>query len=125
MIKGFNEYIAEVQKTYDGKETIQSIEEHNEMINDHSTFGYKVETNKRSIKFLITDEQNCCEDWGYFASEDNLEDFIGAKLIDVEVVNDALESIELKIEEIDKEHSDDERGTNTMFVNFNTSEGLL
>lgn len=42
--------------------------------------GYCIETNIRKIYFVISNNQCCCEDWGYLTSEDNFNDYIGSKL---------------------------------------------
>lgn len=45
--------------------------------------GYCIETNIRKIYFVISNNQCCCEDWGYLTSEDNFNDYIGSKLKEV------------------------------------------
>lgn len=129
-----------VTEAINNKEIIENIEEHSETLtvkrmNYHrkeeyqtkkSTSGYLIKTNKRTIKFLIDDEQDCCESWGYFTSEDNLSEFIGTELLSIKVVDDALNITELLLDEHTKEVAgDDDRSTSTMFVNVNTSNGLL
>ena len=42
--------------------------------------GFEVVTDKQSIKLYIDNESSCCERWGYFWCNDNLHDFVGAKL---------------------------------------------
>ena len=67
------------------------------------------------IKLGIENGQSCCENWGYLISEDNLSDYIGAEYQGVEVVDTKLATIELN-------------GTyesDCMFVNINTSKGVL
>ena len=122
------------------KEIIESIEEHDETLttkrmnhymkreydSKKHTAGYIITTNKKTVKLLIEDEQDCCEDWGYFMSEDDTEEFIGAELINIEIVDDGLKSSELKLDKVDDDNArDDGRSTQTMFVNVNTSKGLL
>lgn len=85
--------------------------------------GYILKTNKKEYKFVIENEQKCCEIFGYFTSEDNTDDFIGTKLINIEIVNTALNVSELKINEILKNRGIEDG--DTMFVNINTSEGML
>ena len=137
-IKSFSN--EKVLEAINNKEIIESIEEHSETLtvkrmNYHrkeeyqtnkSTSGYLIKTNKRTIKFLIDDEQDCCESWGYFTSEDNLSEFIGKELLSIKVVDDALNITELLLDEHTKEVAgDNDRSTSTMFVNVNTSNGLL
>jgi len=87
---------------------------------DWCTFtGYQIITDKQSIKIGISDGQSCCEQWGFFMSDDNLEDYINSELISVEIVDTELKT---KIKDMF------EYGLNegdTMFVNFNTSNGVL
>ena len=56
-------------------------------------------------------------------SEDDFADFIGAQLIDIKIVDTALNVTELKMEDELKGGGLD--AGDTMFVNINTSEGLL
>ena len=42
--------------------------------------GVCIQTNKRLIYFLIYNGQQCCEEWGYLSSPDNIKDFIGLKV---------------------------------------------
>ncbi len=79
--------------------------------------GYQIITDKQTIKIGIENGQFCCEDWGFFMSEDDLTDFVNADLISIEVVDTALK-VE-KLQEFDIECAD------CMFVNFNTTKGLL
>src|SRR5574343_317443 len=82
---------------------------------DYLTFeGYQIITDKQIIKIGIEDGQSCCEDWGYFMSEDDLTDFENADLISVEIVDTALKVEKLK--ELNVESAD------TMFINFNTTK---
>lgn len=55
-----------------------------------NTDGYKVETDKHTYYVLIDNEQSCCESWGYFSSEDDLEHYIGAELLEVRLTDKAL-----------------------------------
>lgn len=67
------------------QEVIKSISE----VND-AWEGFHVETNLRTIKVCINNDQCCCESWGHLASEDDLLSFVGAKLLGVESVDSAL-----------------------------------
>ena len=77
--------------------------------------GFKIITNKQEIRMGIYNSQCCCESWGFFMSEDNLEEFIGATLLRVEQVDDCL---------VPKKLEDFYEG-GTMFVNFVTDRGVL
>ena len=52
-----------------------------------SWFGFIIETENKFIYLLIDANSDCCEDFGYFTTHDNLEDFIGSNLIKFEVSN--------------------------------------
>lgn len=91
-------------------ETIQAINEISTSID-----GFEVITDKQTITLGISNGQSCCENWGYFMSQDDFSDFIGATLLDVVIVNDCLDSTKL----------DGVYEANCMFVNLQTSKGLL
>ena len=126
MIKKFDNFLTEKVNT----ETILSIEEYEGSIltggkHPYDTFvgGYQIKTNKKEYKFVIQNSDNCCEKWGYFMSEDEFDEFIGATLIDIKVVDTALNVTELKMEDELKGGGLDEG--DVMFININTSVGLL
>jgi hypothetical protein len=79
--------------------------------------GYQIVTDKQVIKIGIENGQSCCEDWGYFMTEDDLTEFENAYLISVDIVDTALKVEKLKELNIE--------GVDTMFVNFTTTKGLL
>lgn len=80
--------------------------------------GYIVKTDKQSIDLFIDNGQCCCEDWGYFMSEDSLDNYIGARLLGVSVTDPALESVDL-----DERTEVYEGGV--MFVTFKTDRGTF
>lgn len=67
------------------------------------------------VKLGISNGQSCCENWGYLMSEDNLEQFVGAEIFGISGVGEALDHVEVK----------DVHEGGIMFVNINTSHGLL
>ena len=77
--------------------------------------GFIIKTDKQEIKVGISNEQQCCEAWGYVISEDDKEKFIGADLLEV-----YLTDTNLCGQEIDGMYEGD-----AMFINFNTSAGLF
>lgn len=81
--------------------------------------GYKVTTNKHTVQVLIDNGQSCCENWGYFASEDDLSSFIGSELREVNLTDTALNTS--KVEE--SGYYDD--GGGIQFVDFVTSQGTF
>ena len=84
--------------------------------------GYKIKTEQDEYLFLIDNGQNCCEDWGYLSTPDELSDYIGADLLSVKrvTVNDCAKDENLKYMMECKYDP-----ANTMFVNVETSNGLL
>lgn len=55
--------------------------------------GYKIVTEKDTYYFLISSFQRCCENYGYIASNDNLEDYIGLELVGIDIVDTACNKI--------------------------------
>ena len=49
--------------------------------------GYLVETETDKFYILISNGQNCCEDWGYLDTNDNSKKFIGSELLNVSIVD--------------------------------------
>ena len=80
--------------------------------------GYQVITDQQTIKVGISSGQSCCESYGYLTTNDNLKEFEGAELLSISIVDAALNN--KKIEELEYL---DEGGA--MFVNFETSKGLM
>ena len=86
--------------------------------NDWNSYeGYQIITDKQTIKLGISDGQSCCERSGYFMSEDDFSEFIGANLIDLVITDTCLNTKKLEEEEL--------YGPELMFVNLNTDKGLL
>lgn len=81
--------------------------------------GYEIKTDIHNFLILISNEQCCCESWGYFISEDETDNFIGKTLIDVELTDKALNI--KKVEESD--YYADEGGI--QFVTFKFSDGMV
>lgn len=101
-------------------EKIISIEEKSFNLNDEDDWGrdyegFIIKTDKQEILIGISNYQSCCEDWGYFMSHDDFSEFIGANFISVKVVDEALKV--KQVEELEY--------ANVMFVNIETSNGLL
>jgi len=47
--------------------------------------GYDIVTDKRTIFLGIDNRQDCCEDWGYFSTPEDPQEFIGATLLQLKV----------------------------------------
>ena len=53
--------------------------------------GYRIVCDDgKDIKMGISNGQSCCENWGYLTSEDDLQQYVGAELLGVKVVDEAL-----------------------------------
>ncbi len=87
--------------------------------NDAEYDGYIISTNKQTINIGIYNSQRCCERWGYLTTNDDISDFIGAKLIDISITDTLLNN--KPIEEIDLNGDE----CSAMFVNINTNKGLF
>lgn len=86
-----------------------------------SMSGYLVTTDQQMIRLLIDNGQSCCESWGYFLSEDDLSQFIGATLTDIRIADTALN--QKKYESNIGEYGLDVGGC--MFVDLVTDRGVL
>lgn len=102
-------------------ETILRIEETTFKTNekDCDTYeGFHVITDHQTIKVGISNMQSCCENWGYLITNDFIDEFIGSELLNIVLVDSALN--DKKIDEIEYCDSGD-----AMFVNFETSKGVF
>jgi hypothetical protein len=108
-------------------ETIQAIEEvFNIEEGRWSQYdGFKITTSEQEILLLISNDQSCCESWGYFLSEDDFDKFIGAELREVSITDTNLTSrqvgrdVPYEGDNISVDEGD------VMFVNLNTNKGVL
>lgn len=82
--------------------------------------GYLIETDKKSISILIDNGQSCCESWGYFSSEDDLRQFIGAELTEINLTDVALNKARLE-----EETGDEFDCGGIQFVDFVTNKGVF
>lgn len=80
--------------------------------------GYEVVTDKQTIEIKIDNSHQCCETWGFFSTNDNISDFIGADLYDVYLTDGQYTKV------LD-EDGDELYGAETMFITLNTSRGPL
>lgn len=81
--------------------------------------GIRIKTDDKEILILIDNGQSCCEHFGYISSLDKFDDFIGAKIIDVTLTDDVLETTKVELENISVDLE------SCYFVNVNTDKGLL
>lgn len=79
--------------------------------------GFQIITDKQTIKLGISNSQECCEKWGYFMTNDDLEEFEGAILQDISITNTSLNNKKLEERELYE--------PDLMFVNLKTNIGIL
>lgn len=96
-------------------EIIRAITEHSQKKGYSYMAGFKIITDKQEILMLIDDESSCCENWGYFLSEDDTEQFVGAELRDIKITDT----------ELNKEKHVDIYEGGIMFVDIETNKGTL
>lgn len=78
--------------------------------------GFKITTRKGDIYFLINNGSQCCENWGYMSTDDNLDQYIGSDLLKIE-----LTGINLTTKDFFEYIEDDE----IQFVTVTTSAGVF
>jgi len=96
-------------------ERIESISETERRDGWQEYEGFEVVTSQQRIFLGISNSQSCCEDWGYFWSNDATEDFIGAELRNVKITDQCLNT-----EKAPKVYEGD-----VMFVTLETDRGDL
>lgn len=78
--------------------------------------GYQITcSDGGKFSVVIDNGQDCCENWGYLTSEDDLSEFIGARLLSVHTTDKALNT---KVLEKDKLKTKE-----CVFVTFQTDKG--
>ena len=85
-----------------------------------SKTGYEITTNKQTIRIGISDYQSCCEDWGYFTTNDELQDFLGAEIMGIKLTDTCLNTELIK----DKFVYGFDEGE-IQFVDIETTKGTL
>jgi len=80
--------------------------------------GFAIDTEDTKILFGINNGPQCCEVWGYVASDDDLQSFVGADLLGVKLVDEGL-----NVRVLDEVPELDCGGA--MFLNLETSRGTL
>lgn len=96
------------ERTFQGEEKWDTME------------GYVIKTDKQDILIGISNRQSCCENWGYFSTNDDIKEFVGADLLDIKLTDTSLNT---KIIEEKFEYGFDDGGI--QFVDLNTSKGTL
>ena len=87
--------------------------------------GYLIITDEQEIELTISAGQCCCERSGYFMSEDNIEDYVGANLLGIELTNTALNEAKMKEEEVEGFITGSYYDGGIMFVDIKTDKGVL
>lgn len=82
--------------------------------------GYKMTTSNQEILMGIDNEGQCCENFGYLMSEDDLSEFIGSELIKIEAVDASL-----NVSVVEYLSNQDVDMNSCMFFNFYTTNGML
>lgn len=81
--------------------------------------GYIIESDDYIIHILISNDTQCCENYGYIVSEDNINDFIGTELIKISKIDSTCNAKDNNLDELDLDSGE------AMFINLETSKGLL
>jgi hypothetical protein len=89
--------------------------------------GFEIETTAQIITLAIDAEQSCCENWGYFLSEDDPAKFVGAELRGVRITDTNRTSRRFQR---DRDDTCDENMVcldegDTLFVDIETDRGPL
>ena len=92
--------------------------------------GYLIITDKQEIELSISNMQDCCENWGYFMSEDNIDDYIGANLIGIELTDTLLNEASMVKEGFTERQGGKDMFRwiyegGIMFVDIKTDRGVL
>ena len=104
--------------------------------------GFEIVTNRQKIILAIGNEQQCCEEVGYFMTNDNVEDFIGSSLESIDYIDGELKvhTVEANIfsaihnsnytyhqhfVDIKREVQLGDKDNYALFVNLHTNKGKL
>lgn len=88
-------------------------------VKDDEWCGYRItlDDEETPIEIGIDNRPQCCEGWGYLASEDDVQAFVGAELLSIKATDTARRKYEADVDS--GEHAD------LMFVDLETSRGVL
>lgn len=95
--------------------------------------GFRIITNKQEVLLLIENGFSCCESYGYFVCDDNINAFIGCELkdistIDTKLIKETLLKIVDNTSRIGAESIQsilNHKYGNLMFIEVLTSKGTL
>ena len=91
--------------------------------------GYEVTTTHEIISILIDNNSRCCEHYGYMSTNDDINEFVGATLFNIELTDTSLNTT--KIDAItegchkDGYYRSDIDVEQIQFVNFITNRGIM
>lgn len=84
---------------------------------EYSSFeGYVIHTQQAKYRVGIGNYQSCCENWGILTTFEDPQEFIGANLLQVDIVDEALNK---------KTIVEDMYEGGVVFVNFETDKGTF
>jgi len=98
--------------------TEETIKEIVQVHGDHG--GFDVVTSEQRIELRIDNQSGCCERWGYFWTNDETKEFIGARVLGVTLADAALST-----KRLDEAEPGGLDCGGTMFVNIETDRGVL
>lgn len=89
--------------------------------------GYQIVTSEQTITLSIEDMSCCCERWGYFLTEDDVDKFIGARLQGVAITdtNRSTRKFVTGWDVSDGPNVDHLDEGDVMFVDIETDRGIL
>ncbi len=109
--------------------SIKNIDIKGTRYSSNTYIGYQIITNQRILSLLIDNEQQCCEDVGRkivkdgtIITEDNISDFLGARINSINIIEKDYTSN--SISAFEHQRSELYEGY-CLFINFETSNGLL
>lgn len=83
--------------------------------------GFEIGTDNQAIKLLIQSDQLCCERWGYFMSEDDIQSFVGSHFLELKITDNELKEGLLEKHDLNHEYFEG----SVMFVDIETTNGTL
>ncbi len=95
------------------------ILEISETLFDDTYEGFLITTSKQKIKFGISDDQQCCEYPGHLSTNDDIQEFIGAEILNINLVEDD----DYKTDQMVNGNFIDKKFL--VFINIETTKGTL
>lgn len=118
-IEEVNDFEIQAMNRKDDSKSLGMSQMMERLMGYQSMDGYRVETDLETYHVLIDNGQSCCESWGYFSSEDDLNQFLNSTLLEIELTDTALNKQKLE----DSDYYEEEGGI--QFVDFKTSVGVF